>query len=46
MSERGDNRKLHRARYHEWMRRRWQERAEAAAAKRARRLGERKEAAK
>lgn len=44
MSERGDCRKLHRAKYHEWMRRRWRERAEAA---RARRLGEqRKEGAR
>jgi len=38
MSVQGDNRKLHRARYHQWLRRRWQERAEQAAAKRAARL--------
>lgn len=34
MSERGDCRKLKRSRYHEWMRRRWMDRAEAAKARR------------
>ena len=36
MSERGDCRKLKRSRYHEWMRRRWMERAVAAKARRDR----------
>lgn len=34
MSEQGDCRRLKRARYHEWLRRRWRMRAMAAAEKR------------
>jgi hypothetical protein len=45
MSERGDCRKLKRQRYHEWMRRRWMGRAEAAKARRETRQG-RKEGAR
>ena len=35
MSEKGDNRKLHREKYHEWLRRRWRQRAAQAAERRA-----------
>lgn len=34
MSEKGDCRRLKRARYHEWLRRRWKMRAMAAAERR------------
>lgn len=34
MSERGDCRRLKRARYHQWLRRRWAERAKAAEERR------------
>jgi hypothetical protein len=40
MTANRDNRKLRRAKYHEWMRRRWEERSKAAAKKRERREGE------
>lgn len=46
MSEQGDCRRLKRARYHEWLRRRWMQRAMAAAEKRAEAEVKRREGSK